>query len=261
MDVIESTEPFYNEYQFIPLKASKEILSKFDASRADFLQGIFSGATKKQKWFTIDLQATIARLGTTRSRIIKALNYLEEQGDLTLKVAGLRQGYRIKTLPADVPALKAKLIERFESRERNDVERVRQVVHLAEEPGCLVRHLLRHFGEDLGRDCGHCSGCLRPASKVIRLAGDVPEVKLNPSQITTLQKTYPQALNTPRQIARLLCGLNSPLITQTKLNKHAEFGRLVEVPFNLVMQSAETMMSLQLWCSQPSSKSATADWP
>ena len=105
-DVIESTEPFYNEYQFTPLKPSQEILSKFDAVRTKFLQGIFSDATKKQKWFTIDLNATINRLGTTRSRIIKALNYLEEQGDLALKVAGLRQGYRIKTWPADVSALK-----------------------------------------------------------------------------------------------------------------------------------------------------------
>ena len=32
-DVIESTEPFYNEYQFLPLKPSHEILSKFDATR------------------------------------------------------------------------------------------------------------------------------------------------------------------------------------------------------------------------------------
>jgi ATP-dependent DNA helicase RecQ len=239
IDVIESTEPFYNEYQFIPLKPSQEILSKFDASRAQFLQGIFTGATKKQKWFTIDLNATITRLGTTRSRIVKALNYLEEQGDLTLKVAGLRQGYRIKTPPADVPGLKQKLIERFETRERNDVERVRQVVNLAEEPGCIVRHLLGHFGEDLGRDCGHCSGCLNTTDKVIRLAEDTPEVNLNTGEITALQKAHPQALNTPRQIARFLCGLNSPLITQTKLNKHAEFGRLVEIPFHLVMKAVE----------------------
>ena len=58
---------------------------------------------KAKKWFTIDLNATMHRLSTTRSRIIKALTYLEEQGDLTLKVAGLRQGYRIKTRPTDVP--------------------------------------------------------------------------------------------------------------------------------------------------------------
>ena len=45
-DVIESTEPFYNEYQFAPLKPSAEILAKFDPSRAEFLSGIFAGTAK-----------------------------------------------------------------------------------------------------------------------------------------------------------------------------------------------------------------------
>ena len=241
-DVIESTEPFYNEYEFLPLKPSREILSKFDGARMAFLNGLFTGATKKQKWFSIDLNATISRLDTTRSRIIKALNYLEEQGDLTLKVGGLRQGYRIKTPPADISALKQKLIERFEMRERNDVDRVRQVVQMAEESGCIVRHLLQHFGENFGRDCGHCSSCSDSSRRVIRLGGETNQVKLDGHEMTALQKMNPGALGSARQIARFLCGLNSPLLTQAKLNKHAKFGSLAEVPFQLVMKAAETVV-------------------
>jgi ATP-dependent DNA helicase RecQ len=237
-DVIEATEPFYNEYQFVPLKPSREILSKFDSSRAEFLSGIFSGATKRQKWFSIDLNAAISRLGTTRSRIVKALSYLEEQGHLTLKVAGLRQGYRIKTLPTDISALKQKLIQRFETRERKDVNRVREVVHLAEEPGCIVRHLLQHFGEDLGRDCGHCSSCSGNSCRVIQIPGETAPVKLDRGKITALQKENPRALDSARQIARFLCGLSSPLFTQAKLNKHKEFGSLADVPFLMVMKAA-----------------------
>src|SRR3984957_4946775 len=190
-DVIESTEPFYNEYQFVPLKPSQEILSKFDAERAKFLGGIFSGATKKQKWFAIDLNETITRLNTTRSRIVRALNYLEEHGYLTLKVAGLRQGYRIKRLPTDVSDLKQKLVERFETRERNDVDRVRQVVELVEYPGCMVRHLLEHFGEELGRDCGHCSRCSGDSGRSIRIAREETDVKLEPGKVTALVMRIP----------------------------------------------------------------------
>jgi ATP-dependent DNA helicase RecQ len=240
-DVIESTEPFYNEYQFAPLKPSHEILSKFDATRAKFLSSLFSGATKKQKWFTIDLQATISRLSTTRSRIIKALNYLEEQGDLTLKVAGLRQGYRIKTPPSDVSTLQQGLIQRFETRERKDVERVRQVVEFAEESGCLVRHLLQHFGEDLERDCGQCSSCSGNSRRVVRIAGESAQMKLDRGKITALQKEHPEALRSARQIARFLCGMNSPSFTQAKLHKDPEFGKLMEIPFSLVLQKAETL--------------------
>ncbi len=240
-DVIEATEPFYNEYQFVPLKPSQEILSKFDADRAKFLSGIFSGTAKKQKWFTIDLNETITRLDTTRSRIIKALNYLEEQGDLTLKVAGLRQGYRIKTRPTDISALKQKLVERFETRERKDVERVRQVVQFAEESGCIVRHLLEHFGEDLGRDCGHCSSCSGNSKRVVQIAADSKPVKLDYDKIAALQTKNPKELGSARQIARFLCGLTSPLVTQAKLHKAAEFGSLATAPFHLVLEAAETL--------------------
>jgi ATP-dependent DNA helicase RecQ len=238
-DVIESTEPFYNEYQFVPLKPSQEILSKFDTERAKFLGGIFSGATKRQKWFAIDLNETIKRLDTTRSRIVKALNYLEEQGHLTLKVAGLRQGYRIKTRPTDISDLKQKLVERFETRERKDVERVRQVVQFAEESGCIVRHLLEHFGEDLGRDCGHCSSCSGNSKRVVQIAADSKPVKLDRGKIAALQMKNPKELGSARQMARFLCGLTSPLVTQAKLNKDAAFGSLATSPFHLVLEAAK----------------------
>ncbi len=233
-DVIESTEPFYNEYQFTPLKPLHDIVARFDASRSEFLRGIFSGAVRARKWYTIDLNATIERLGTRRGRIIKALSYLEEQGDLTLKVAGLRQGYRIKARPEDASALKRSLVQRFETRERNEVDRVRRVIELAEHSGCIVRHLLHHFGENLGRDCGHCSSCSGSSSRTIRGPGEAKTPHLEPRKILALRRQFPTALASPRQISRFFCGLNSPMLTQTKLNKHPDFGSLADVPFHLV---------------------------
>jgi ATP-dependent DNA helicase RecQ len=238
-DVIESTEPFYNEYQFTPLKPSQQILARFDGSRAEFLRNIFSGAVKRQKWFTIDVNATMRRLGTTRSRIVKALTYLEEQGDLAIKVAGLRQGYRIKTRPSDAPALKRTLIQRFETRERNDVDRVRQVVRLAEDSGCVVRHLLHHFGEDLGRNCGHCSSCSGVSRETISGPVETKAPQLDLDKIGSLRKQHIAALGSARQVARFFCGLTSPLLTQTKLTKHPDFGSLADVSFQLVIKAAE----------------------
>jgi ATP-dependent DNA helicase RecQ len=238
-DVIEPTEPFYNEYQFTPLKSLNDICARFDAARSEFLRGIFSGAARAQKWYTIDLNATIARLRTTRGRIIKALSYLEEQGDLMLKVSGLRQGYKIKIRPADASSLKSSLVQRFETREKNDVARVGLVVELAEHSGCIGRHLLHYFGEELGRDCGHCSSCSGRSSRIIRMTGEMKAARLEPAMVSVLRRRYPSALVSPRQIARFFCGLNSPMLTQTKLNKHPDFGSLADVPFHLVMQAAE----------------------
>jgi ATP-dependent DNA helicase RecQ len=234
-DVIEATAPFHGQYQFLPLKPSAEILARFDAERGSFLRAVFSNAVKAQKWYSIDLARTVDRVQTTRERIINALTYLEEQGDLSLKVAGLRQGYRMKKRPSEVTELKRLLTERFEKRERIDVDRVRLVMELVEHRGCIVRRLLDYFGEDLGRDCGHCGGCRGETQRSISVPRQAVPVSLDITKIAAVRRESPQALGSPRQLARFLCGLNSPLLTQTKLNKAPLFGSLAETPFHIVM--------------------------
>jgi ATP-dependent DNA helicase RecQ len=238
-DVIEATEPFYNEYQFTLSKPSRQILARFDTGRAEFLSALFASAVKAEKWFSLDVGKVVGKLKTPRSRVIKALTFLEEQGDLTLKVAGLRQGYRIKTRPPDPQALKNTLIERFEARERNDINRVDQVVKLAEHSRCIVRSLLHYFGEELGRDCLHCGNCSGTSKSTIRIRRATEAPNLNPAKITSLRQRYPEALSSPRQIARFLCGLNSPLLVHTKLHKHPDFGGLAEFPFQAVLKAAD----------------------
>jgi len=239
--VIEATEPFYNEYQFTLHKPTQEILARFDTARAEFLGRLFATAIKAEKWFSLDLVRVVGKLRTTRSRIIKAFSFLEEQGDLTLKVAGLRQGYRIKARPADPLALKNGLIGRFDAREGNDVNRVQQVVQLAEHSGCIVRYLLDHFGGELGRNCGHCCNCSRTSSETIRIRRETEVPELDRVNIARLRQRYPEALTSPRQIARFLCGLNSPLLTHTKLHKHPDFGGLAGFPFQAVLKAADRL--------------------
>ena len=238
-NVIEATEPFYNEYQFTLLRPTQEILARFDPARGEFLGGVFAAAVKAEKWFTLDLGKVVAQLRTTRSRVVKALSFLEEQGDLTLKVAGLRHGYRIKTRPDDLLSLKNAMIERFDARERNDVNRVHQVVQLAAHPECLVRHLLHHFGEDLEQNCGHCCNCLGASNRAIRIRREKEAPNLDPARISDLRRRYPDALASPRQIARFLCGLNSPLLTRTKLHKHPDFGGMGGFSFPTVLKAAD----------------------
>jgi ATP-dependent DNA helicase RecQ len=134
-------------------------------------------------------------------------------------------------------ALKQTLSERFETREHNDILRVEQVVELAEDPGCIVRRLLAHFGEDLGRDCGHCSVCLGEPARSIS-AESPPAPAFDGSAIRELRRAHPEALATPRRVARFLCGLTSPLLTTSKLSKHPLFGTSAGVPFREVMAAA-----------------------
>ncbi len=190
------------------------------------------------KWFSIDVPKAVETLGETRERIVTALGYLEERGDLTLRVAGVRQGYRRLTLPRDMDDLSERTYRRFLDRERQDIARVRQVLDFASHDGCMVEYLLDYFGAARGADCGHCGHCEDPAPRVI------PETlayRFTPAQlkeIASLRSEGREPLSSPRQLTRFLCGLPSPKATRAKLSRHPLFGRYADIPFADVLRAA-----------------------
>ena len=235
--VIKSLGPMYNEYKFQPHRSSAEMLADFDQERAAFLRRLFGQAKKGRTWFTVDLNAASAALSEDRERLVAAFNYLEEKGELTLKVSGLRHRYRFVNRPDDVAGLAKRLHDRFQHSEERDLERIRQVMDLATTPECTVRKVLSYFGEDLGKDCGHCDRC----------AGEEipewpPETKkdLRPEEqnvIRVLKSEEHDALATPRQLTRYLCGLASPAASRARLTRDPRFGRLAHHRFATVLEA------------------------
>lgn len=234
--VLASTGPFFREYKFQPLHPSADILAKFDAPRAEFLGKLFRQAKKARTWFDLDVSAAAAALKESRGRIVAALNYLEEQGDMTLKVTGASVGYRLVKQPADAAKLGARLAERFVERERRDIERLDAVQALSQHKGCWSHKLATYFGDTPGTDCGHCGWCLgdRPGPLPPPTWPTVGQAER--ALVRTLRAELHDALATPRQMARFLCGLSSPATSKAKLTKHAAFGRLAAVPFAEVLR-------------------------
>ena len=62
--------------------------------RAAFLRDVFRHAVKGRTWFSLDLEEVSRAIGQPRNRIVAAIGYLEEKGDLVVEAAGVRQGYR-----------------------------------------------------------------------------------------------------------------------------------------------------------------------
>jgi ATP-dependent DNA helicase RecQ len=238
-NVIEATAPFYNEYQLELLRPAGEIAARFKGERSEFVRNLLNLAVKAKRWHNLDIRAAGEQLPSPRERIIRALTYLEEQGDLRIKAGGLRQGYRAKERSEDPVRLKQQLLARFETRERQDLERVRSVVELLEQPGCLTRRLLAYFGEELGRDCGHCSRCagVKPVKLGQRTKGHA--ALPDSDALARLRREHRHALGLPRQLARFLCGLSSPRLIQEKLTRHPLFGSLGAVAFREVMAAID----------------------
>ncbi|MFT5445601.1 MAG: ATP-dependent DNA helicase RecQ [Gammaproteobacteria bacterium] len=238
-----STGPFYSEYKFKAHRSSAEIFSNVDEQRKIFLRAVFRHAVKGRTWLTLDIARVSEDIGVPRERIVAALDDLEEQGDLTVQVAGMRQGYRRLDVPDEIDRFVAALNARFEKRELNDVERIERVLTFAQHEGCLTQHLLAYFGEPRD-ECGHCCRCL--GEKRVDLGA--PRTRTfgaqDEARIREFIAAGHQSIQSPRQMTRFVCGITSPATSRAKLRHSSHlFGTFASSPFKDTLDFVRRCMS------------------
>ena len=229
--VIEATAPFYAGYKVAFDKPLETIFEQFDERRAEFLERVFDASKKGRKWYTMMPDEIAEAIDEPRGRILKALEYLESKGHVELKPSGLRHGYRILRRPGDPAELAGALYARFGERERKDAASVQRVIDFAEDDGCLVRHLLAHFGESMDADCGDCTSCQGQRSRKLPCNPPAPLDAAVSEVVARVQARKHPALAHPRQLARYLAGLSSPMTVRAKLTKTQDYGALSRIEF------------------------------
>ena len=105
------------------------------------------------------------------------------------------------------------------------------VVDLIEHQGCQVNSLVGYFGEKRDKPCGHCTWCLTKQSHRVE-GGATDPIRIEEAEILGLRDRCPPELRTPRQIAKILCGLTSPAFTKARLNREQNAGRLAADPWH-----------------------------
>jgi ATP-dependent DNA helicase RecQ len=229
---LEGGTPFYSEYKFKPIKTSQEILEQFEGERRDFLRDVLRNTRKAKTWCYIDLDQTAQLIKAPRDRVVRALDYLGEQGYLELHAEGVRHRYRRLKVPPDTGAIAADLHARAMRHEERELSRLNQVVELITHDGCQVNALCEHFGETRAADCGHCSWCLNQRRPIVlpeRPRGTVDERVVRNAMSVLAQ--HSEVGTEPQVLARFLCGVTSPKFTRAKLSSHALFGSLSHIPF------------------------------
>ena len=233
---LASTGPFYTEYKFQSTHPLEEVFRKFDGARAEFLKKIFRHTRKAKTWSYIDVHAVAQQLEEPRDRVVAAINYLAEQGDLILQAAGVRHGYRLLTSPGDLDALTDDMAKRFLERESRDVARLGEVLGFAGHQGCKTRRLLGYFGEPFDHDCGHCGWCRNHRPGPLPAPSHAPPGDAERRLVQELRGENHAALASPRQLARFLCGIPSPALSRAKLTRDGRYGALSGVPFREVLR-------------------------
>lgn len=233
---LEGTSPRYDTFKFKPRVPSSVILEHFTGEKRDFVAGLLGASVKGRVWYWIDMIKAGQRLGCERERMVRALDYLAQQEWLEVQTADLVHGYK-KRQPIESPKeLAEDLQRRLTQRESTEIRRTDRVIDFAKASDCLADQLSTYFGEPLEVPCGVCSHC--------RGEGDhrLPPPKLLPigtsarTGIESLARQHPDLLNSPRQKARVLCGLTSPAFTRARISREPVFGVCGQIPFADVMR-------------------------
>jgi ATP-dependent DNA helicase RecQ len=239
--VISPLSPFYTEYKINFVQPRAQLLAQFDPARAEFLQRLFSVGRMGRmgrKYLSLDMLTIAEQLQEPKERIVKALDYLAEQGAIELSVANLRQAFRqnhtIKSAE-DMDTLCAHLNALFAQREARDIARINSLLAFANNPACLSQQLLTYFGEMGAAPCGICNHCRQSNLSTVTAPQMLALVPAATQLLQQLQAEQHAALAQPRQLARFLCGLPSPATSRSSLKNHRDFGALADCGFQLVL--------------------------
>jgi len=242
--ILEPAGLFYATLQIAFRHPEDRVIAGHTPERQIFLKSLFASGKRGTRLLTIEPEAAAEKLGESRERILKALSYLEEAGDIEIKPSGLRHKFRLlagakERNPREIATWLHGL---FTSRERQDLARLDGIVEFATAPGCSVRRLLAYFGEKSDSDCGHCSRCWGEKATPLPKRNDADISQADVEAITTLRAEGHAALRAKRQLARFLCGISSPAVTRDRLTRHDAFGRLEAVPFAKVLEYLEVCL-------------------
>ncbi len=239
--VFHQGTPFYAGYEVKPLLMVSEIVSKFEGRHGEFVRDLFQFAKRGSIWYALNPDEAAEALGVERRRIVRALEYLEEQGWAMLKVADVRQRYARGPAPADADALAFDLASRFLKREQAEAARLKQVVSLITHYGCQTNALVGYFGEQRTEPCGHCTFCLTGRAAALPPPRETrpPEDLLDQAAWQALRASHPDALGEARQQARFLCGLTSPALSRARIGRNPLFGALESLRFADVLAWCE----------------------
>ncbi len=238
---IKKGTPFYAEYEFKPTKTMNDVLDAFEGTPGQFVKDIVRIAKKGVTWVKVDPEKTANSLEVERRRVVKALEVLQEKGLIELRAAGVRDRFTRLVGPSESNRLVASLVEKFERREKSEIDRLQMVVDLVEHPACQVNALVGYFGEDRELVCGHCSFCLTSKANKIAIGSPLPDIDIlvSQDQLRELRHQNPLVLSSSRNIAKFLCGLGGPAMTKARLGRNPLFGILSSYRFRDVEAYAE----------------------
>ena len=242
--VIAPRYAFYAEYRFKYLVEPDALLARFSGERQQFVAAIVEVCKRARSWATVDFDALYQQHNAGRDRVVKALDYFQEQGLIELESKQMTEVYSLLDTDFDPQAMSAELYTGFKQHEIGEVARIHAMLDLFATERCLGQRLAQYFGdENAPLRCGHCSVC----------HGDVAHLPSPPTLPPLVDKNFMGLcgdfihrhhqhtghLPGAERLTRFLGGISVPLFTKLKARGIPGFAALEDYPYAQVREWAE----------------------
>ncbi|MDN6865990.1 MULTISPECIES: ATP-dependent DNA helicase RecQ [Pseudomonas] len=246
--VIAPRYAFYAEYRFKYLVEPEALLARFSGERQQFVAAIIQVCKRAKTWATVDFDALHQQHNAVRSRVVKALDYFQEQGLIELESKQMTEVYSLLNTDFDPQALSQELYTGFKQHEIAQVARIHAMLELFATEHCLGQRLARYFGdENAPQRCGHCSVC----------HGQVAHLPPPPSLPALVDKNFMGLcgdfihrhhehtghLPGAERLTRFLGGISVPLFTKLKARTIPGFAALEDYPYAEVRAWAQAHLN------------------
>ncbi|KAF5246150.1 hypothetical protein FANTH_6917 [Fusarium anthophilum] len=235
-NLIRATTPEYSSYKF---EAHGQYYPRLKSMNTPESKAILKHAKKAKKFHSIDPTKVANDEGLRRNEIINLLNDLNNSGAVVLTVGGVEQKYKVMgKLPKTDTAiddLTDKLYEDLKRREKQALDRLKDVINFVTASKCFGLSIAQHFGMDLPENkkkCGHCTFCLKGAA--------VKHPPWTPKQVdrAAINKVLISTgiRDDARFLARIAFGIKSPRVGKLKLDRSPAFMSMADHDFDAILK-------------------------
>ncbi|MDO6446578.1 RecQ family ATP-dependent DNA helicase [Colwellia sp. 1_MG-2023] len=246
--VIKPLYSYFADFKYKFITNKDEILNTFAGERREFLYAVFQHSKFKKVWGEPDFEQLFQHYQCERSRVVTALEYLQELGHITLETKKITEVFSVNETALSTPFLANKLHDYFLDKEQSEIKRIAALIRFFELEQCLTRNLSLYFDDQHApENCGHCSVCRgQVATLAYSSLATLPSDDLLKSyikEVTSLLKAKSHQTISTETLTRFLTGLMVPMFSRTKVKQLSGFACCQHIRFQEVKAK---VLSLQI---------------
>ncbi len=224
MGVLEPMFSYFAEFKYKFLRPKEDVLAMFQGERQTFLASIFEHTRFKKIWGEPDFNSLFQHYSCERSRVVTALEYLQEKQLIELETKRMTEVFSINQTALSRTELAQELHQYFVDKEEKEVKRIASLVRFFELDRCLSRNLSLYFDDNQSPEqCGHCSVCRGKVAKLeYSIESHWPEDTQLTSVLNGLSNHLSSNVRLPLTIdtyCRFLAGISIPMFSRNKVRQ------------------------------------------